>query len=85
MLSRVANSIYWLNRYIGRAENIARFSDVNFNMSLDMPMGMVQQWEPLIMTSGDRISDNNSNSRISQIRSDPIFIDCKIFAKSVRI
>lgn len=54
MLSRVANSIYWLNRYIERAENIARFSDVNFNMSLDMPMGMVQQWEPLIMTSGDR-------------------------------
>ena len=43
MLSRVANSSYWLNRYIGRAENIARFSDVNFNMSLDMPMGMVQQ------------------------------------------
>ena len=37
MLSRVANSIYWLNRYIERAENIARFSDVNFNMSLDMP------------------------------------------------
>jgi uncharacterized alpha-E superfamily protein len=54
MLSRVANSIYWLNRYIERAENIARFSDVNFNMSLDMPIGMVQQWEPLIMTSGDR-------------------------------
>ncbi len=54
MLSRVANSIYWLNRYIERAENIARFSDVNFNMSLDMPTGMVQQWEPLIMTSGDR-------------------------------
>ena len=28
MLSRVANSIYWLNRYIERAENIARFVDV---------------------------------------------------------
>ena len=54
MLSRVANSIYWLNRYIERAENIARFSDVNFNLSLDMPNEMVQQWEPLIMTSGDR-------------------------------
>ncbi|HDR46135.1 MAG TPA: hypothetical protein ENN94_00370, partial [Geoalkalibacter subterraneus] len=25
MLSRVANSIYWLNRYIERAENVARF------------------------------------------------------------
>jgi uncharacterized alpha-E superfamily protein len=54
MLSRVANSIYWLNRYIERAENIARFIDVNLNLSLDMPIGMQQQWEPLIMTLGDR-------------------------------
>ena len=54
MLSRVANSIYWLNRYIERAENIARFVDVNLNLSLDMPIGMIQQWEPLIWTSGDR-------------------------------
>ena len=28
MLSRVADSIYWLNRYIERAENVARFIDV---------------------------------------------------------
>ena len=27
MLSRVANSIYWLKRYIERAENVARFID----------------------------------------------------------
>ena len=54
MLSRVANSIYWLNRYIERAENIARFIDVNLNLSLDMPIGMVQQWEPLVLTTGDR-------------------------------
>src|SRR5438270_179210 len=28
MLSRVANSIYWLSRYMERAENVARFIDV---------------------------------------------------------
>ncbi|MFM7575919.1 MAG: alpha-E domain-containing protein, partial [Microcystaceae cyanobacterium] len=27
MLSRVADSVYWLNRYIERAENVARFVD----------------------------------------------------------
>ncbi len=53
MLSRVADSIYWLNRYVERAENIARFLDVNFNLILDSPTGMTQQWEPLIMTTGD--------------------------------
>ena len=29
MLSRVADSIYWMSRYIERAENVARFIDVN--------------------------------------------------------
>ncbi len=53
MLSRVADSIYWLNRYIERAENIARFLDVNLNLLLDMPIGVGQQWEPLVLTTGD--------------------------------
>ncbi|MGL5081812.1 MAG: alpha-E domain-containing protein [Microcoleaceae cyanobacterium] len=53
MLSRVADSIYWLNRYVERAENIARFVDVNRNLLLDSPPGLQQQWEPLVLTTGD--------------------------------
>lgn len=53
MLSRVANSIYWLNRYIERAENVARFIDANFHMALDIPESTVDQWQPLINTTGD--------------------------------
>ncbi|NJO79638.1 MAG: alpha-E domain-containing protein [Cyanobacteria bacterium RM1_2_2] len=53
MLSRVADSIYWLNRYVERAENIARFIDVNLNLLLDAPVVMTEQWEPLIKTTGD--------------------------------
>jgi len=53
MLSRVANSIYWLNRYVERAENIARFIDVNLNLILDSPTGMTQQWDPLVKITGD--------------------------------
>ena len=52
MLSRVANSIYWLNRYIERAENVARFIDANYHMTLDIP-DSVDQWQPLINTTGD--------------------------------
>ena len=29
MLSRVADSIYWMSRYVERAENVARFISVN--------------------------------------------------------
>lgn len=53
MLSRVADSIYWLNRYVERAENVARFVEVNLNLLLDSPSGMAQQWEPIVLTTGD--------------------------------
>lgn len=53
MLSRVADSIYWMNRYVERAENIARFVDVNLHLLLESPAGMAQQWRPLVLTTGD--------------------------------
>lgn len=54
MLSRVANSIYWMNRYIERAENYARLMEVDYNLSMDLPPGLVQQqWRPLVLTTGD--------------------------------
>ena len=53
MLSRVANSIYWMCRYLERAENVARFIGVNLNLLLDMPAEEDQHWKPLVMTTGD--------------------------------
>jgi uncharacterized alpha-E superfamily protein len=53
MLSRVANSIYWLSRYTERAENVARFVDVNLQMMLDLPSGATEQWAPLVIITGD--------------------------------
>lgn len=54
MLSRVANSIYWMCRYIERAENVARFIDVNLNLLLDAPSEESRQWAPLVMITGDQ-------------------------------
>jgi uncharacterized alpha-E superfamily protein len=54
MLSRVANSIYWMCRYIERAENIARFISVNLNLLLDLPSEKGKHWEPLVMITGDQ-------------------------------
>jgi len=54
MLSRVANSIYWMSRYLERSENVARFIGVNINLSLDMPSEFGEQWAPLVNTTGDR-------------------------------
>ncbi|MEO0887536.1 MAG: alpha-E domain-containing protein, partial [Cyanobacteria bacterium J06648_10] len=35
MLSRVADAIYWLNRYIERAENVDRFVEDKLHMLMD--------------------------------------------------
>ncbi len=52
MLSRVADSIYWMSRYIERSENVARFVDVNHHLMLDLPAEAAGQWEPLVITAG---------------------------------
>lgn len=54
MLSRVADSIFWINRYIERADNLACVLDVNKQLNLDLPADFPQQWEPLIFITGDQ-------------------------------
>ena len=53
MLSRVADSVFWMSRYVERAENVARFMDVNLNLTLDLGAGARQPMGPLIYTTGD--------------------------------
>ena len=57
MLSRVANSLYWMSRYIERAENIARIVDVNLQLLLDMrnldEKRLIEYWEPIVQATGD--------------------------------
>ncbi|WP_066222431.1 alpha-E domain-containing protein [Formosa haliotis] len=37
MLARIANNLFWMGRYIERAEHTARFTNVNYFSSLDAP------------------------------------------------
>jgi uncharacterized alpha-E superfamily protein len=52
LLSRAADAVYWMARYIERAENVARFIDVNLHLQLDLPLAPAHQWQPLVDTSG---------------------------------
>ncbi len=54
MLSRVADAIYWASRYVERAENVARFVNVNLDLMLDTPSGQRPSWQPLVYTTGDQ-------------------------------
>ena len=56
MLSRVASSIYWMSRYLERADNVARFIDVNATLILDMGWEKNEaQWAPMVHASGDTV------------------------------
>jgi uncharacterized alpha-E superfamily protein len=55
LLSRVADSAYWLARYVERAENVARFIGVNLHLQLDLPLESETQWQSLIDASGDTV------------------------------
>ncbi len=48
MLSRVAQNIYWMSRYLERAEDTARLINVNTNLLLDLPRNTTFGWLPLI-------------------------------------
>ena len=55
MLSRTADHLYWMARYIERAENMARVLDVTYNMSL-VPNAAVSEsalWLPALEISGN--------------------------------
>lgn len=52
MLSRVAETIYWMQRYRERVENTARLVMVNLALSADAPKNIGDQWMPLIETTG---------------------------------
>ncbi len=54
MLSRVADSILWMSRYIERADNVARFIDVIQKLTLGFHSGLTPQWEPLVLATGDQ-------------------------------
>jgi uncharacterized alpha-E superfamily protein len=56
MLARVAESLYWIGRYLERAESTARLLDVNYYSILEGAGLVTEQWPPLLAITG---SDNN--------------------------
>ena len=54
MLSRVAESLYWMSRYLERAEHTARLVNVNLNLTLDRaPADAARHWGRLLASLPD--------------------------------
>lgn len=55
MLSRVAENLYWLGRYLERAENVARLADVSYHVASEGGIEAAadaQTWSAVIVATG---------------------------------
>ena len=52
MLSRAAENLYWLSRYLERAENTARLINATSQVLLDLPQGARFGWDNLVQVAG---------------------------------
>ncbi|PLT23236.1 alpha-E domain-containing protein [Pseudoalteromonas sp. MelDa3] len=66
MLSRVGETLYWVSRYIERAENVARLINVNNLLMMDLPKGVCTGWEPLIDIIGVRKAYSENHTDFSE-------------------
>jgi len=66
MLSRVAERLYWLGRYIERAENTARLVMVNNNLLLDLPGSASALWESLLDLLASSASFRERHHNVSE-------------------
>ncbi|MFA5258365.1 MAG: alpha-E domain-containing protein, partial [Opitutales bacterium] len=56
LLCRVADSLFWMSRYIERAENTARLVDVNLQLLLETngtDHAAARHWEAILQSTGD--------------------------------
>lgn len=52
MLSRVAENLYWMARYLERSENTARLINTTTKLLLDLPRGASFGWDVLLKVAG---------------------------------
>ncbi len=89
MLSRIANSLFWMGRYLERAEHAARYAKVHYFSSLDAPLAQNKEFilESILTMTGtleeyklknEFIIDEEVVFTISLDETNPVSIKCSI-------
>jgi uncharacterized alpha-E superfamily protein len=68
LLGRTANGLYWMNRYIERAENMARLVDAGLRMALTRTSSPAEEWHSVILSAGCDYAFRNRHSEFSADR-----------------
>ena len=67
MLSRVADSLYWMSRYLERAENTVRLLDVTMSLMLDSGGANAEtRWQRMVAALGRKPRGSSGTARSSQ-------------------
>ncbi|WP_319381883.1 alpha-E domain-containing protein [Thiomicrorhabdus sp.] len=53
MLSKVAERVYWLARYIERVENTARLARIHSQLMFDLPKSVKLNWYTLVQITSN--------------------------------
>lgn len=77
MLSRVAENLYWMARYLERTENLARLVGASASLMLDLPQRLSPGWQPLVTITGNQsrydelARDDSEKSVVKFVVSEP--------------
>lgn len=65
MLARIADSLFWMSRYIERADGMMRMLKINYNVSLDKNSATKFSWTPIL-----KLFTDLPDSEIEQLQYD---------------
>ena len=75
MLSRVANSLFWMGRYLERSEHVARYMNVNYFSSLDAPNKLSQSRQFVFNSMFCMVGDYKQAKKKEDIKQEDVLFD----------
>jgi uncharacterized alpha-E superfamily protein len=91
MISRVADSCFWLFRYMERAESCARLAATNRMLVLDAEHDRAERWKPVIVVLGEQArfeeligqdryhDDDDAEEYLTWDQKNPVAIRCSLY------
>lgn len=75
MLSRVANNLFWMGRYLERSEHVARYTNVNYFSSLDAPNKLSHSKQFVFQSILSMVGDKTARQEEKEIKEADVLFD----------
>ena len=68
MLGKTAGGLFWMFRYLERAENTARLVDAGFRIALTRPSAQEDEWSSILLAAGSLDAYHKTNETVEASR-----------------